>query len=274
MHLSSGDLSGPDNDDVFYADSNEPPALRTSEKQMRANARTCYVRRGWDSVPVVVVQYRLIFFTTPKVACTGFKQLLSRMLGVNETKTSVHNPKTNKLTYLSAYPFETAYAMLRNNSWTKAIFFRSPVKRFVSGYYDKIQRTAPEIDLATFVSKVEHGWHHKLEVHWKSQCEYVHKCDAILPFINFIGDFDNLSNDTRRLLERVGAWEEYGRTGWGDDGGKCIFCRGVRAAGPPGHATNSTSRSQGILASQPDLVRRIKLLVSEDVRIIPRYIRT
>ncbi|XRB17917.1 fucosyltransferase [Pseudoscourfieldia marina] len=194
------------------------------------------------------------------------------MLGVFKPKTSVHNPKTNKLTYLSAYSFQTAYDMLRNDSWTKAIFFRAPVKRFVSGYYDKIQRTTPEIDLATFVSKLEHGWHHNMEVHWKSQCEYVHKCDAILPFINFIGDFDNLANDTRRLLERVGAWEEYGRTGWGDDGGKCIFCRGVRAAG--GHATNSTSRSQGILASQPDLVRRIKLLVSEDVRIIPRYIRT
>ena len=73
LHLSSGDLSGPDNDDVFYADSNEPPALRTSEKQMRTNARTCYVRRGWDSVPVVVEQYRLIFFTTPKVQSSRFR---------------------------------------------------------------------------------------------------------------------------------------------------------------------------------------------------------
>merc|ERR1711966_589162 len=88
---------------------------------------------------------------------------------------------SDELTFLDAYPFETAYAMLRNDLWTKAIFFRSPVKRFVSGYSTK----ANDTDLSTFVDKVERGWYHPSQAYWKSQCEYVHLCDAILPFLNF-----------------------------------------------------------------------------------------
>jgi hypothetical protein len=34
-------------------------------------------------------------------------------------------------------------------------------------------------------------------------------------FINFVGHLDNVTRDARCLLERIGAWEKYGATGWG-----------------------------------------------------------
>ncbi|XRB17903.1 sulfotransferase [Pseudoscourfieldia marina] len=186
----------------------------SQDRRSKVNARTCHERRNSHNVPVVVEKYKLVFFTTPGVAHSEFEQLLRRM-----------SPDTSdELTYLDAYPFEAAYTMLRDDSWTKAIFFRSPVKRFLSGYSTKAKEDTG-MDLRTFVGKVESGWSHPSEACWKSQCEYVHTCNAILPFMNFVGDFGNLADDTRRLLERVGAWDEHGFDTEARGEGSCTtFC--------------------------------------------------
>ncbi|XRB17841.1 sulfotransferase [Pseudoscourfieldia marina] len=220
--------------------------VRLKDRRSKENARTCHERRSSHNVPVVVERYKLVFFTTPGVAHTEFEQLLRRM-----------SPDTSdELTYLDAYPFEAAYAMLRDDSWTKAIFFRTPVKRFVSGYSGTANDT--DTDLGTFVEKVESGWSHPSQAYWKSQCEYVHLCDAILPFMNFVGDYGNLANDTRRLLERVGAWDAHG-------------------------VDTTTEADESLLSDQSDndddnndkdLVRRIQRLLGADMRIIPRYVST
>ncbi|XRB07700.1 methyltransferase [Pycnococcus provasolii] len=219
----------------------------SQERRSEDNARTCHERRNSHNVPVVVEKYKLVFFTTPGVAHTEFEQLLRRM-----------SPDTSdELTYLDAYPFETAYAVLRNDSWTKAIFFRSPVKRFVSGYTTKAKEDT-DMDLSTFVDKVERGWYHPSKAYWKSQCEYVHLCDAILPFMNFVGDFGNLANDTRRLLERVGAWDTHGFDTEGGWGGSCMtFC---------GHEHESLSNVSN------DVLHRIERLLGADMHIIPKFI--
>jgi hypothetical protein len=41
-------------------------------------------------------------------------------------------------------------------------------------------------------------------------------------YINFIGHMEALKDDVKRLLERIGAWETYGVTGWGPDGNASI----------------------------------------------------
>ncbi|XRB07709.1 sulfotransferase [Pycnococcus provasolii] len=222
--------------------------LQLQDRRSEDNARTCHERCNSHNVPVVVEKYKLVFFTTPGVAHTEFEQLLRRM-----------SPDTSdELTHIDAYPFETAYAVLRNDSWTKAIFFRSPVKRFVSGYTTKAKEDT-DMDLSTFVDKVERGWYHPSEAYWKSQCEYVHLCDAILPFMNFVGDFGNLANDTRRLLERVSAWDTHGFDTEGGWGGSCTtFC---------GREHESLSNLSN------DVLHRIERLLGADMRIIPQHIK-
>jgi hypothetical protein len=65
--------------------------------------------------------------------------------------------------------------------------------------------------------------------HWRPQSKRMD--EQIWKHINFVGYFDRLPQDTQRLLEQVGAWEEYGANGW-DPGsretiGKFIFQKNV-----------------------------------------------
>ena len=44
-------------------------------------------------------------------------------------------------------------------------------------------------------------------------------------YVNFVGQFDSLAEDTRRMLERLGngTWEEFGASGWGKFGNESAF---------------------------------------------------
>ena len=43
--------------------------------------------------------------------------------------------------------------------------------------------------------------------------------------MNFVGQFDSLAEDTRRMLEQLGngTWEESGASGWGEFGNESAF---------------------------------------------------
>lgn len=41
--------------------------------------------------------------------------------------------------------------------------------------------------------------------------------------LNFVGRYDNVARDAQALLERIGAWEEFGKDGWGLLGNESIF---------------------------------------------------
>jgi hypothetical protein len=41
--------------------------------------------------------------------------------------------------------------------------------------------------------------------------------------MNFIGSFNHLESHSRILLSQIGAWQEYGASGWGSDNNKHIF---------------------------------------------------
>lgn len=97
---------------------------------------------GWDVSPVVVEEYKLIFFTVPKTGCTVFKQLFRRMMGYqdwpNDRQPDMpHNPQVNGLKYLAQFPMRTVKHMLTSPDWTRAIFVRDPKERVLSSYLDK-----------------------------------------------------------------------------------------------------------------------------------------
>ena len=53
-------------------------------------------------------------------------------------------------------------------------------------------------------------------------------------YINFVGHLETAENDTKRLLQKMGAWEKYGKSGWGQHGNTSIF---ENPADAGGHAT-------------------------------------
>jgi hypothetical protein len=43
------------------------------------------------------------------------------------------------------------------------------------------------------------------------------------PLLNFVGHCATMQTDARRLLEQIGAWDDYGRSGWGKSSKHSIF---------------------------------------------------
>jgi len=274
-----------DNDDSFIIDPDDPILIPYS---------------SWDNSPIVIEEYKLLFFTTPKIGSTVFKQLFRRMMkledwDINDGLQIPHSPKVNGLQYLFQYDMETIRTILTDPTWTRAIFTRDPMERVLSAYLDKgrqdygfyIKRhccgirqkhkkeihiskgNGTEIEIQTTwmssnkqqpprIQQQQEQNHRRLEMmvttgekrrqydhyrqhqggsicgrlddmmtpiswetfvldilpicpddeHWKTQVS------KHLRQINFVGRFHSLPTDTRRLLQHLGAWEEYGATGW------------------------------------------------------------
>ena len=45
----------------------------------------------------------------------------------------------------------------------------------------------------------------------------------VFPLLDFVGHLESAEEDPRELLKRVGAWEEFGKTGLGVNHNESIF---------------------------------------------------
>ena len=96
---------------------------------------------GWHDPPFVIEKYKLLFFSTAKVGCTHWHLLFMRMI-YNRTYAShqegrVHEHAVSQLKLLRHYSVQQATHMMTSPDWTRAIFLRDPLERFVSAYLDK-----------------------------------------------------------------------------------------------------------------------------------------
>jgi Sulfotransferase family len=221
-----------------------------------------YRSGSWDGAPIVLEEYKLIFFTVAKVGCTVWKQLFRRMMGYSNWKSwnwKTHDPSINGLIYLYHYSLDEANYMLQSTEWTKAIFVRDPPTRILSAYLDKGRRhngsyvqhhccpsqnttcgwrasQSFESFLQTILVEYSNQTQCIRDPHWmrmtdrlphsllqwlESTENYALKQQQ-LQHINdlrptttwFVGHMETLADDARRLLQKVGAWEEYGASGW------------------------------------------------------------
>jgi hypothetical protein len=201
-------------------------------------------KRGeWDGAPIVIEQYKLVFFTVPKVGCTVWKQLFRWMHGYPDWhKTNIHamvpwNPDTNGLTYLYDFNRSQASHIMTSPEWTRAIFVRDPKERFLSAYLDKAIANPDFVrrkccywarDCVESLRQDNHSLLPFLALvqtcddgHWRPQHRRMEA--KYWPYINFVGHMETVTADARRLLQQIGAWEDYGRTGWGLHGNSSIF---------------------------------------------------
>ena len=181
-----------------------------------------------------------------------------------------HQPKKNGLKYLNHYSIEEANHMMTSTEWTRAIFLRDTKERVLSAYLDKvtidttlnggyIQRNCcnpknggsawsrPKIcdivrrkkQLAnerisvngtdcSFQCFLEDIVPHCDDPHWRPSMRRIEK--VFWPQMTFIGHFETLIGDTRRLLQQLRslnsnetAWDLFGQSGWGKHGNQSIF---------------------------------------------------
>ena len=80
-------------------------------------------------------EFKLVFCTIPKVACTEWLRMFYKMQGDPKWHLDPHyrgnKPQFNKL------PPQRATEILNDPNWTKAVFFRDPARRLLSAYLDK-----------------------------------------------------------------------------------------------------------------------------------------
>jgi hypothetical protein len=228
---------------------------------------------AWDTAPIVCEEYKLIFFAVAKVGCTTWKQLFRRIKGFGDWRrqeTDVpHNPTKNGLTYLWDYSIEDANRLLMDPNYTRAIFLRDPKERFLSAFLNKAIQDPGFLrnkccrDTGDCVKKAQtlEGFLNLTETckdsHWTPQYDRMEP--KYWPQINFVGRFDNLQDDAERLLRKVGAWDEYGTNGWGEERNLTIF---ARSATPNIHSTGAKDKASKWFT--PELENRIEQRFATD----------
>lgn len=195
----------------------------------------------------VIPEYKLIFFTFPKVACSEWKRMFMRINGnPNWCKIhgfNAHDPRKNKIKVLNDYEPEVATAMMTSPAWTRAAILREPKERVLSAFLDKAvkedyyvrkccnnlpnekakqQCIDNELNLESFLYFVTKYPKKCFDVHWEPQIAKIDK--KWWPYIDKIGFQHNLLNDSKEILSQltssrndgISAWDSYGTTGWGN----------------------------------------------------------
>lgn len=232
-----------------------PPRPTNPPKDLvKAGDFIYYDKYDWDSAPVVVESHKLVFFTIPKAGCTVWKQLFRRMMGFkdwkeqNEELMIPHHRNNNGLKYLNDYSLEEASHMMTSPEWTRATMLRDPKTRFLSAFLDKsvgnfhkhiITKCCPDkscvTDAQTTAGFLELAKRCQ-DNHWRPQ--HLRVDSKYWPYIDVILHTEDSEAGAKKLLKRIGAWDQYGKSGWGEGGKRAVFqSKGTAGAGE--HATYS-----------------------------------
>ena len=254
------------------AQENEPVVLSTERPLELKQSHYVMDLYGWDAAPYIVEKYKLAFFTIPKVGCTVFKKLFRRMEGYEDWNLvddrMPHDPELNGLKRLSQFSSTRALEILTSPEWTRAVFVREPKDRVLSAFLDKVVNNAhfPKKccpDRRGCVYSVGHSFESFVwaltqcrDDHWNPQTWRME--GRYWAYINFVGHLSNAEEDTRKLLQKIGAWEEYGKTGWGKSKNLPIF-----AANTSPHTTGAHSSVQKYYTAETE--RLVEKVYAEDI---------
>jgi hypothetical protein len=193
------------------------------------------------------VYSKLVFFPIEGNGAETWRCLFRRMLGLEDWKNTTK--QFEGLAYLSEYDQEKATELMTSSDFTRSIIVQDPKTRLLSSYVDKVlkdsnntfmrssccgtmkQLTLPgsekhheacasqnePISFALFAEIVQDCDHS----YWRPQSRRMEP--KYYKIINFIGHYESIRRDAKKLLQKIGAWEKYGRDGWGSNGKESIF---------------------------------------------------
>mmetsp|Transcript_16618 Transcript_16618/g.24979 ORF Transcript_16618/g.24979 Transcript_16618/m.24979 type:complete len:193 (-) Transcript_16618:78-656(-) len=182
--------------------------------------------------------------------------------------------------WLSDYTLDEATRMMHDPCWTRAVFIRDPAERILSSYKDKAvyephlfmgicKSRKPEsfLDFLQIVQVNEHGLCLS-DRHFTPQYRLID--EKWWPRINFIGDFNRRESESRRLLKQIGAWEEFGASGWGPNRTDPFF----HSSSKCGKFCGNTAKSIGKYYTETTelLVRRLH--IEDYIRFYPEKLKS
>eukprot|EP00750_Incisomonas_marina_P009818 INCI16147.2.p1 GENE.INCI16147.2~~INCI16147.2.p1 ORF type:complete len:357 (+),score=63.71 INCI16147.2:133-1203(+) len=193
---------------------------------------------SWDATggnswthAVVLEDHKLIFCAMPKCGSTQWRKMLRRLNGAEENYLTrdPHNPAANGLQLLNKLPLSKVEELINDPEYTKAVFVRSPLTRLLSGYRDKLEarhefhrmpiRNQLNSETLSFSAFVELVVAQKRDVaideHWRRESAF---CGLRYFDYDFVGYFEDLEADSRKLLQDLGLYDRYAASGWGPNG--------------------------------------------------------
>ena len=106
-------------------------------------------------------------------------------------------------------------------TYTRAIFVRDPKERITAAFQNgKVKRRC-------CIGRSDEKWCLQMLWHFGQFLDLIHLCDQphwrpqgkrmepkYFDTLNFVGHFGTMRQDARRLLKSIGAWVNFGKTGW------------------------------------------------------------
>jgi len=237
--------------DIVYSGLPNPSRIirfNESDPEYEAALQRAVEDSKYHRSPVVLEDYKLIFFTVEKVGSTVWKMLFHRMIGeeLGTDWESLHISSKSKVKRLFHYNTTYASQIMTDPTWTRAIFVRNPHKRFLSAYLDKGLRNNSSYVKAACCDRL-HSYtdcfrpskrtlwhfmeltHHSCEKdgHWMPFTDLMEP--KYWPYINFVGHMEpeKIQVYAEALLRKIGAWQEFGARGWGPNGTLPIFSQSI-----------------------------------------------
>jgi hypothetical protein len=193
-----------------------------------------YSKQDFDSSPIVIPQYKLVFFTVSEVADVTWRCLFRRMMGFNDWRNV--SRQFEGLRYLYDYSVSEATTMMTSPNYTRAIFVRDPRTRILSSYVKNVVKDKGELlrreccqfdtddcvnDAMKFRGFLKMASWRCDQPYWRPQGRRMEP--KYYSLLNFVGHYETIQEDAKGLLRQIGAWDDYGRSGWGEKGEKVIF---------------------------------------------------
>lgn len=199
----------------------------------------CPIYGAFEHHLFFIPKAKLIFCGIPKNGMTEWIKFFRYQQGSKDYLAKPHSKVDRYHLFMSRLSIDKARNILNDPNWTRAVFIRNPYERLLSSYMDKIvgenyggnefnmQNMSFEefVDAIADTSTLDNCKDPKgLDVcsdpHWRPQ---IAMCglDYLLPKFNFIANFNHIAEHSKLLLEKVGLWEEYGKTF--DDGKDTIL---------------------------------------------------
>lgn len=162
---------------------------------------------------IVVNEYKFIYFTIPKIACSSIKVVIANLL--HKDLDDIHSIK--KFNFVNKENLENK----RFDEYFKFGFVRNPWDRVVSCYLNKIRNSSegdvshrggkifsiygwfkPNITFKEFVFAIYSTPDEYSEVHFKSQYDFLYNKEGKL-LVDFVGKFEELDKDFDYVCKKI-----------------------------------------------------------------------
>lgn len=240
--------------------------------------------------PIIIEKYKLMWFLNTKVSSVSERFFLTRMSNPNviheeKRQTNLNDyQKLRDFVQLKDYSLQEATSILNDPEWTRVFILRDPKQHFLSLYLELEKKYHEEKKMSEFrrlccddkstngVRKCdEHEFTFNQFLQVTKTCKKSHYWDGQYDevddwrIINYPIKFDNLANDTERLLRKLGkkVWKTFGASGYGANGTSPVFQDDIH------HLTGVNSKIEHYYTPSRD--SRVRERFSKDYDLLRKY---